>query len=117
MTAFSELATKPIPPVEPGQAETLIRLTEHAELATEAGVVPGYEDWPKMGWLERRAWRAAAVRSRGLAAQRAGLASLGPLGAALAGADADGGAAAEAVYMTALAAKVVASVEAEGHVT
>lgn len=108
-----ELAASPVPPPRADQQAELLRVAEHAELALRAGVSLTLSDYIEADWLTRRALIAAADSLRGIAAQRAGLASLGPLGAALAGADMDGGAAAESVYLAQQTALAVASIQAE----
>lgn len=95
---FSEMAAEPIPRVEPGEKAVLLRLTQHAELALRSGLpLPTYLE---CDWLTRRAFIAASDSLRALAAQRAGLAAHSPMGAALSGADVDGGEAAELVFLT-----------------
>jgi len=108
-----ELAALPLSPLRQDQQVELLRVAEHAELALRAGVSLSLADYLAADWLTRRAFIAAADSLRGLAAQRAGLAALGPLGAAMAGADMDGGAAAESVYLSQQTALAVASIQAE----
>ncbi len=109
---FFDLAREPVPPVGPVTAEGAA-LQLHIDLAASVGVAPSYREWLGMGWEERHAWLAAADRARGIAAQLGGLAAMGPLGAALAGAEADGGAAAESVFLTRQVDAALASIEKE----
>ncbi len=108
---FMDLALKGVAPLESGELPLLVKLTRHAELALRSGLpLPPYLE---VDWLVRRAFIAAADRLRGQAAQRAGLAATGPLGAALAGAEADGGEAAEAVFLEQQTALALANIRAE----
>ena len=113
MTSLRELAASPVPRLRADQRDELLRVAEHAELALRAGVGLTLTDYLEADWLTRRALIAAADSLRGLAAQRAGLAALGPLGAAMAGADMDGGAAAESVYLAQQTALAVADIQTE----
>jgi hypothetical protein len=104
-------ALEPIPTCLPDEAQLLERMVGLASLALRAGVSLSYEDWEDMDWTERRAWIAAGDVHAARSAQRLGLATQGPLGAALCSAEVDDYAAADRIYMEAFTRAALAREE------
>ncbi len=112
VVSLRDLVMSPVPPLEEDDAEVLHRMLQAAEMCP-APCWPGYADYLAMDWLERRAWIAAWKKIRSADAMLTGLASLGPMGVALAGADADGGAAAEEVFLQGRVDEALVAIRAE----
>ena len=102
-----------IPALQPCEEVTLAKMTAGAYEALQACQPPTWAEYFKMSWLERDAVSAARRILQAEAAQRMGLANTGPLGAALAGSDGDGGAAAEAVFLAQQTAQALVNIKAE----
>lgn len=108
-----QIATQPVPPVRRGDRAELARLVAHAHAALLSAQPPTFRDYLAMDWLTREAFAQALASFRTTAVLRAGLASSGPLGAQLAAADSDGGAAAEAVFLQQQTALALGNIRAE----
>ena len=113
MGVLTELALSAIPDPEDDDKVLVLKLREHAYNALLCSQGPTYQDYLAMSWPERDAFSHAYKAFRGLASQRAGLAVHGPLGSALAGAEADGGEAAERVFLEQVTQAALAVISAE----